>query len=54
MPVQPVLLKVAVTEVAAVMVTAQVPVPLQPPPDQPANAEPTAGAAVNVTTVPLL
>ncbi len=29
------------------------PVPEQPPPDQPAKAEPVAGAAVSVTTVPL-
>ena len=41
----------AVTEVAAVITTVQVPVPLQPLPDQPANVEPTAGAAVSVTTV---
>ena len=36
------------------MVTAHVPVPLQPPPDQPVNTEPDAGAAVNVTVDPLL
>ena len=42
------------TDVAAFMVTAQVPVPEQPPPLQPANVEPPAGAAVSVTTVPLL
>jgi len=28
-------------------------VPVQPPPDQPANVEPDAGDSVNVTTVPL-
>jgi hypothetical protein len=47
-------LKVAVTDVAAFMVTAHVPVPEQPPPLQPAKVEPPAGAAVSVTTVPLL
>jgi hypothetical protein len=44
--------KVAVTVVAALAVTTQVPVPLQPPPDQPSKVEPVAGAAVSVTTVP--
>jgi hypothetical protein len=33
-------------------VTTQVPVPEQPPPDQPANAEPGAAVGVNVTWVP--
>jgi hypothetical protein len=47
------LLKVAVTGVAAVTVTTQVPVPEQPPPIQPANVEPSAGNAVSVTAVPL-
>jgi hypothetical protein len=47
-------LKVAVTDVAAFIVTAHVPVPEQPPPLQPAKVEPPAGAAVSVTTVPLL
>jgi hypothetical protein len=47
-------LKVAVTDVAAFIVTEQVPVPEQPPPLQPANVEPPAGAAVSVTDVPLL
>jgi hypothetical protein len=32
-------------------VTVQVPVPEQPPPDQPANTEPEAGAAASVTVV---
>src|SRR5436309_12793990 len=45
--------KVAVTEVAAVMVTVQVPVPVQPP-LQPVKVEPGAGTAVNVTAVPLV
>ena len=44
---------VAVTDVAALTVTVQVPVPVQPPPLQPENAEPAAGVAVNVTAVPL-
>jgi hypothetical protein len=47
------LLKVAVTAVAAVNVTTHVPVPVQPPPFHPANVEPSAGLAVNVTCVPL-
>src|SRR5262245_50368600 len=46
--------KVAVTELAALIVTVQVPVPEHPPPDQPVNVPPAAGAAVRVTTVPLL
>ncbi|PYN84297.1 MAG: hypothetical protein DMD87_28100 [Candidatus Rokuibacteriota bacterium] len=44
--------KVAVTAVAAFSVTAQVPVPEQPPPLHPVNVEPAAGVAVRVTTVP--
>src|SRR5437660_8686622 len=44
--------KVAVTEVAAFIVTLQVPVPVQPPPLQPVKVEPAPGAAVSVTTVP--
>ena len=47
-----VLPKVAVTAVALFIVTVHVPVPEQPPPDQPVNMEPAAGVAVNVTTVP--
>src|SRR5262245_11311357 len=45
--------KVAVTDCAALIVTVQVPVPVQPPPLQPVKVEPTAGAAVSVTAVPL-
>src|SRR5215831_846912 len=44
--------KVAVTEAAAFMVTTQVPLPVQPPPLQPAKVDPAAGAAVRVTMVP--
>ena len=46
-------MKVAVTMLAVVKVTAQAPVPEQPPPLQPAKTDPTAGVAVKVTTVPL-
>ena len=46
-------MKVAVTEVAAFIVTEQVPVPEQPPPLQPVKVDPAAGMAVNVTAVPL-
>ena len=42
------------TDVAALIVTLHVPVPVQPPPLQPVNVEPAAGAAVKVTTVPLV
>src|SRR5262247_2410708 len=45
--------KVAVTDCAALTVTVQVPVPVQPPPLQPVKLEPAAGAAVRVTAVPL-
>jgi hypothetical protein len=44
--------KLAVTVVAAVIVTTQVPVPVQLPPDHPVNSDPDAGLAVNVTLVP--
>lgn len=44
----------AVTVVVAFMVTVQVPVPLQPPPLQPAKTEPPPGVAVKVTEVPEL
>jgi hypothetical protein len=46
------LAKVAATETSALIVTVQVPVPLQPPPFQPTKAHPDAGVAVRVTTVP--
>ena len=42
------------TDVAALIVTLHVPVPVQPPPLQPVNVEPAAGVAVRVTTVPLV
>src|SRR4029453_5565357 len=45
--------KVAVTVVAALSVTVQVPVPEQPPPLQPVKLEPAVGVAVKVTAVPL-
>src|SRR5438552_12579785 len=44
--------KVAVTVVAALRVTVQVPVPEQPPPVQPVKVEPATGVAVSVTAVP--
>ena len=44
---------VAVTDVAALIVTLHVPVPVQPPPLQQVNVEPVAGVAVKVTAVPL-
>src|SRR3989442_27767 len=44
---------VAVTVVAALRVTVQVPVPEHPPPLQPLKVEPAAGVAVNVTAAPL-
>ena len=47
-------MNVAVTDRSALIVTVQVPVPEQPPPLQPVNAEPAAGVAVSVTTVPSL
>ena len=45
---------VAVTVVLAESVTTQVPVPEQPPPDQPEKVDPVAAAAVRVTAVPEL
>ena len=46
------LTKVAVTEVAELMVSVQAFVPEHPPPDQPAKVEPASGVAVTVTVVP--
>jgi len=43
---------VAVTFWAEVIVTVHAPVPEQPAPDQPAKLDPDPGVAVNVTTVP--
>ena len=48
----PLVLNVAVTLRAAVIASTQVPVPVHAP-LQPANVEPLAAAAVNVTEVPL-
>ena len=45
-------MNVAVTVVGAFTVTVQEPVPEQPPPVQPMNDVPTAGAADSVTCVP--
>lgn len=47
-------MNVAVTEVAAFMVTVHVPVPVQPPPDQPVKVEPDVALAVSVTLLPVL
>lgn len=44
--------KFAVTVAAAVRLTVQVPVPVQPPPLHPANVEPALAEAVRVTLVP--
>ena len=49
---RPTVANVAVTAVSAVSATTHVPVPVQPPPDQPVNVEPASGVAVNVTDVP--
>ena len=43
---------VAVTEVAAFMVTVHVPVPEHPPPLHPVKVEPAEAEAVSVTLVP--
>jgi hypothetical protein len=48
------LVKVAVTDLAASIVTMQEPVPVQTPPDQPAKVEVASEEAVRVTTVPAL
>ena len=45
--------KVAVTVVAADIVTVQEPVPEHPPPLQPLKIDPESGVAVSVTAVPL-
>jgi hypothetical protein len=45
--------KVAVTAVAAVTLTAQVPVPGHPPPFQMVKVDPLAALAVRATLVPL-
>jgi len=46
-------LKVAVTVVAALIDTVQLPVPVHPPPLHPANVDPDAAIAVSATDVPL-
>jgi hypothetical protein len=46
-------LNAAVTEVAVESPQMQLPVPLQPPPDQPAKLDPPVGEAVKVTELPL-
>jgi hypothetical protein len=43
--------KVAVTDLAASMVTTHVPVPVQPAPVQPVKVLPVSAVAVRVTTV---
>jgi hypothetical protein len=48
------LLNVAVTVSAAVIVTEQPPVPVQPAPLHPANVDPSAATAVSATTAPLV
>ena len=45
-------LNVAVTVAFALSVTAQVPVPVQPPPLHPAKVDPFEDVAVRVTAVP--
>ena len=44
--------KAAVTEVDTATVTVHAPVPVHPPPLQPVNVDPAAGAAVSVTDDP--
>ena len=44
--------KVAATDVAAVIVTVQVPVPEQPPPDQPEKVDPLFADAAKFTDFP--
>jgi hypothetical protein len=43
--------KCAVTDLAALMLTVQVPVPEHPSPDQPVKVEPVEATAVRVTEV---
>ena len=45
-------LKVAVTDFAAVMVKVQVPVPEHAPPDQPEKVDPLVAEAAKATDVP--
>jgi hypothetical protein len=45
-------LNVAITVWSAFIVSAQLPAPLHPAPDQPANADPAAGEALSVTPEP--
>jgi hypothetical protein len=44
--------KVAFMVISEVIGTVQLPVPEQPPPDQPSNIEPQLGLAVSLTDVP--
>lgn len=46
--------KVAVTDLAALIVTVQLPVPKQAPPDHPANVDPAFAFAVKVIVAPEL
>ena len=46
-------MKVPVTVAAESIVTMHVPVPVQPPPDQPANLDPVSGSPVSLTSVPI-
>ncbi|MBI3067057.1 MAG: hypothetical protein HYY82_19215 [Deltaproteobacteria bacterium] len=48
------ILKVAVTVVAPLIDTVQVPVPVHPPPLHPANVDPDAAVAVSTTDAPLV
>ena len=45
-------LKVALTDLAPLIVTTQDPVPEQPEPDHPAKVDPAAATAVKATVVP--
>jgi hypothetical protein len=44
-------MKIADTVLSVVMLTVQLPVPLQPPPYQPQKTTPVLGVAVNLTDV---